>query len=580
MRLSPIQRLLPALSLALLASSAGAATYIVPADENLVSRADAIVRVTVQSSFSYFAPDGAIHTDSIVRVEESLKGRAAAGTMMAVTEAGGVVGDLAMFSSAAPSYRSGERAIAFLARNGSRWSTLDHQLGKFSLVTDAASRNIAVRGASDREIFGWDPYGRRHAEGIRDAVKFERFIEDVAAGRHGDRDYFLDESLGAVQARSHVPNGSVYLMEFSISGTKQGARWQQMGFEMGTHGTQTGISDLTASLATALSAWNDDPGSLIEIKITGPGSGTHGTNDKKNNIYFDQPNEGKLSGSTVGLANLWATSAEHQFNGHPYFTAVDCDILIERAMTRHTFEEVVAHELGHCLGFRHSNQGEPMSTIALMNSSVSGRGPVLGDWDREAAAHVYGIVVDCIDPLIRLHPHVRTVTAGQSASLTVDAEGEDLTFQWYRGGGSTTGAAIAGATGSTLNTGPLTADELFSVVVSNSCGAAESLVTKVTVLPACQLPVITVQPQSRRVGTGQTVTFSVTASGATSYQWYRGGSGNESSPIAGATGTSYTTPSLSRSEAVWVRVTNGCGSVGSAAAVASTQSRSRSAGRP
>ena len=580
MRLSRIQRLLPALSLALLGASAGAATYIVPADENLVSRADAIVRVTVQSSFSYFGQDGAIYTDSIVRVDESLKGRAASGTTMAITEAGGVVGDLAMFSSAAPSYRSGERAIVFLTRNGSRWSTLDHQLGKFSLVTDAASRAIAVRGATDREIFGWDPYGRRHAERIRDAVKFERFIQDVVAGRSGERDYFLQETIGPVQAFSHVPNGSVYLIEFSISGTNQGARWVQMGFEMGTNGTQNGVSDLEASVAAALSAWNDDPGSTIEVRISGPGSGTHGTNDKKNNIYFDQPNEGKLSGNTVGLANLWATSAEHQFNGSPYFTAVDCDILIERSMTLRTFEEVIAHELGHCLGFRHSNQGEPMSTNALMNSSVSGRGPVLGDWDREAAAHVYGIVVDCIDPMIRLHPHVRSVTAGQSAQLTVDAAGEDLTYQWYRGGSSTTGTAIAGATGSTLNTGPLTADELFSVVVSNSCGKVESLVTKVTVLPACQLPVITMQPQSRRVATGQTVTFSVAATGATSYQWYRGGSGDESRPIAGATGTSYTTPSLSRAEAVWVKVTNGCGSVNSAAAVGSTQSRGRSASRP
>ena len=52
-------------------------------------------------------------------------------------------------------------------------------------------------------------------------------------------------------------------------------------------------------------------------------------------------------------------------------------------------------------------------------------------------------------------------------------------------------------------------------------------------------PVITVQPTNQSALIGQTATFSVTATGATSYQWNLAGS-----PISGATSSSYTTGTL------------------------------------
>lgn len=50
-------------------------------------------------------------------------------------------------------------------------------------------------------------------------------------------------------------------------------------------------------------------------------------------------------------------------------------------------------------------------------------------------------------------------------------------------------------------------------------------------------PVIVTPPQNQTVIAGSTATFSVVATGATSYQWYKNGV-----LIPGATGTSYTTP--------------------------------------
>src|SRR6185295_18706522 len=59
-------------------------------------------------------------------------------------------------------------------------------------------------------------------------------------------------------------------------------------------------------------------------------------------------------------------------------------------------------------------------------------------------------------------------------------------------------------------------------------------------------PAITTGPQSQRIASGATATLSVTASGTgpLTYQWYAGVTGNTANPIAGATGSTYTTPAL------------------------------------
>ena len=82
---------------------------------------------------------------------------------------------------------------------------------------------------------------------------------------------------------------------------------------------------------------------------------------------------------------------------------------------------------------------------------------------------------------------------------------------------------------------------------------------------ACTMPIITTQPQTQTIQSGQTASMSVGVSGTTpfSYQWYKGSSGDTSSPITGAIADSYTTPPLTQTTTYWVRVTNSCGSVDS-----------------
>jgi hypothetical protein len=82
--------------------------------------------------------------------------------------------------------------------------------------------------------------------------------------------------------------------------------------------------------------------------------------------------------------------------------------------------------------------------------------------------------------------------------------------------------------------------------------------------------VITRQPQSLTITSGQMVTLSVAASGTApfAYQWYVGASGNSSSPIAGATSSSYNTGVLTSTTSFWVSVSNAGGSAASNAALA------------
>jgi uncharacterized repeat protein (TIGR03803 family) len=77
---------------------------------------------------------------------------------------------------------------------------------------------------------------------------------------------------------------------------------------------------------------------------------------------------------------------------------------------------------------------------------------------------------------------------------------------------------------------------------------------------AAAAPVITAQPASQTIAAGHTASLSVVASGSgLSYQWYIGATGTITSPIAGATASTYTTPALTSTTRYWVRVSNSVG---------------------
>lgn len=172
------------------------------------------------------------------------------------------------------------------------------------------------------------------------------------------------------------------------------------------------------------------------------------------------------------------------------------------------------------------------------------------------------VAAAAVAPSITSQPVSKTVNAGQTATFSVTATGTGtLTYQWKKNG-----AAISGATASSYTTPATTSADsgaVFTVTVTGTSGSVTSGSATLTVNAA---PSITAQPASKSVLTGQTATFSVSATGTATltYQWKKGGTA-----ISGATSSTYTTPATTSADngaQFTVTVSNAAGSVTSNAA--------------
>ncbi len=145
-------------------------------------------------------------------------------------------------------------------------------------------------------------------------------------------------------------------------------------------------------------------------------------------------------------------------------------------------------------------------------------------------------------PAFTTQPQSATVTAGGSTSFTVAVSGSPTpTLQWMKNS-----TAISGATTATLTLNSVQASDgaNYTVVATNSAGSTTSNPATLTVTAAATAPVITLQPRSQTATIGDSVTLSATVTGATSYQWQKGGAA-----IGGATSASYTLASVGTSDA-------------------------------
>jgi len=530
------------IALLFLSTAVSAAVFDhLPTDRELADRSDLIVVAAVRAASTRIEPQtGWVLTDYELSVEETLKG--AAGGTVTITEVGGVAGDRFTVVADGVSYAAGERVLVFLrrAKDGSYFTT-SMTFGKFEFARDAKGTSVLLH---------------RGDEPARLETGFKHFIRTGA----GAASYTakLKPIANALQPKPAF-TAAQYCVTANDGFNTRPIRWP--GFPGFTVTFQSNAAD-PGGIASGAAEWTNEPASSITLVYGGIGSigSAPSASDGKNGIYVNYTNAipaGIPCDGAVGCA-VESGTGEHTFNGEQFFSIGDADILLLPGGTGNA--AVATHELGHAIGLRHSTDGTPFASNAVMAPAAQHTG--LQPWDRDAADTVYGSGPPCQNLAITQQPADQTLQSGQSAVLGVQVTGTNPTYQWYDGTKPDTTTPVGGNS-ATFTTPPIVAVKKYWVRVTNTCSTVDSNTATITPTapPNCQKPTITLQPVGATINQGEKHLMSVEATGTAPFaiQWYEGQKGDKALPIPGATSATFQTPALQATKSYWVSILNSCG---------------------
>ncbi|MEY4089244.1 MAG: hypothetical protein RJB55_1515 [Verrucomicrobiota bacterium] len=296
-----------------------------------------------------------------------------------------------------------------------------------------------------------------------------------------------------------------------------------MHLQLGTGPVLADGRTWNTAAADTLAEWNR---SLVRSRFTWVADSTVpiGDGNGVNNVVFRGDIFGRAFGeSTLAVTTVWRvgtrrTEADVVFNTR-YTWESYRGPLKSTGGTGAEFSRVALHEFGHVLGLGHPDEAGQFVS-AVMNSR-SGDVDALTADDRDGAAFLYASNEGAVAPRITLALVDQSPVEGDAVDFAVGVSGTaPFTYQWRRNG-LVQGVSTAAWT---LSNVAVVSSGVWSVTVTNSRGSVTSSMNlNVTARPVA--PAITRQPASVDARPGQSVSFSVTATGSTPrlYEWRRNG---------------------------------------------------------
>jgi hypothetical protein len=569
-----------------------AITYIVPADHVEVERSKAIIVGRVLRSHVESSPQFGIETVTDVILEETIKG--SVGNVIQIHEPGGVLGDQAYVIPGVPAFIEGDRVLLFLhQRTTGEYSVTDLQLGSFHFAKDVVGRELVIRNES--EVNGWDVDGTPHEEPHRSAGQFINYIRGIVRGEDVFEDYVVENMPLAVVSET-VKAQAISAAAFTATSYTVdlngglGARWNIFPSNViwNRGNSEIGVLGNGASqIATAFASWNGGGAHYVLASANANPKGILDGTDGVNNIVFEknltaigaQPFVCGVGGvlGAGGITSAFFGGGTHVFHGETFATTLEVDVSMNQGLGGCTLAQVppgefnttVTHEVGHTLGFRHSDQTRTQNALCTTDPSldcsnsaimvhfvVVGLNGQLQPWDNSAISSVYGAGPACTPPSITQQPGGATITSGSSAMLTVIATGTPaITYQWYAGAVGNISAPVSGGTNATISVSPAVTTSYWVRVTGQCAPVADSVAATITVNPANCPAVVLGTPQAIPVGGGFQLSINANGGSSFTYQWFLGASSGAGSQI-GTGNLLLVNPSQTTS--YWCRVTNNC----------------------
>lgn len=506
------------LLLALPVTRAFATTFVMPSDDEMIARSARIVVGTIQSSYVR-ERDGSIETVYDLRIERALKGENAVRGSLDVVSPGGALDGRGLLVHSAAHFADGDRVLLFLNQEHGQWTPVDMTLGKFRFVISSKGERLLTRDLDD--IVAWERDGTHHEEQVRREEPFLRFIEKRLAGHRitpEDERYLVDASsvvlppvgeTGSMRIRTengYTPGS--YTSNLTCPSPfcdppvgPSPTRWPDFDvpsavtFHKKNDTNIPGAGDGGVStIVGGLAAWTNDCGSNVNIVYGGTTTTPATDFDSVHVVEFNDP-QGRIGGtfpgtsSTVGRTYL-SYVGTHDALSQEWWTISGADIVFNDGYTAASasFNTAMTHEIGHALGWRHSN-ATPLSgsdqtitcsaatedctttnTAIMFWQAAPAFGFTLQPWDINAVRAVYpGTCITVVAPT----NVVATATSGSSIQVSWTAAAGASGYKVYRSSDNITFALVGSPVASPF-IDTVSADTAYMYKVSSTDSTSES----------------------------------------------------------------------------------------------------------